>query len=307
MKTLIIMSYKDRRDNVPLDCKVYVGNLGSGASRSELEDEFGHFGRLVNVWVARNPPGFAYVEFERSRDAKDAVRSLDGTTLCGRRAKVELSHGQKRNRSSFRPNFNERPRRNMAEVKCYTCNKMGHFARDCRDGDRSRSRSRSPRRRYSRSKSRSYSRSRSRSRSPKYSRSRSRSPENGQKSRSHSRSRSRSWILRAMRTSYTIKPRISTNINLTKCMISIALAFPCCWVNIWKNGQLRAISNLVHIIFAFEKIICVVVNTVYICRISFVPHYRARFLYNSLGIKNLTSYHIFLRCYESMLLQLLKR
>jgi len=30
------------------------------------------------VWVARNPPGFAFVEFEDPRDAEDAVRGLDG-------------------------------------------------------------------------------------------------------------------------------------------------------------------------------------------------------------------------------------
>jgi len=60
------------------DRKVYVGNLGSNASRSELEDEFGYYGKLVSVWVARNPPGFAYVLFEDARDARDACRGLDG-------------------------------------------------------------------------------------------------------------------------------------------------------------------------------------------------------------------------------------
>ena len=62
----------------PLDCKVYVGDLGSGATKEELEDAFSYYGRLRSVWVARNPPGFAFVEFEDSRDAEDAVRGLDG-------------------------------------------------------------------------------------------------------------------------------------------------------------------------------------------------------------------------------------
>lgn len=62
----------------PLDCKVYVGNLGNNGNKNELERTFGYYGPLRSVWVARNPPGFAFVEFEDSRDASDAVRELDG-------------------------------------------------------------------------------------------------------------------------------------------------------------------------------------------------------------------------------------
>lgn len=77
----------DRSSNNPmprfrewdLKCKVYVGNLGSSASKHEIESAFSKYGPLRNVWVARNPPGFAFVEFEDSRDAEDAVRALDGT------------------------------------------------------------------------------------------------------------------------------------------------------------------------------------------------------------------------------------
>ncbi|KAL3267922.1 hypothetical protein HHI36_007060 [Cryptolaemus montrouzieri] len=58
------------------DCKVYVGDLGNNASKQDLEDAFGYYGPLRNVWVARNPPGFAFVEFEDARDAEDAVRGL---------------------------------------------------------------------------------------------------------------------------------------------------------------------------------------------------------------------------------------
>ena len=62
----------------PLDCKVYVGNLGNSGNKTELERAFGYYGPLRSVWVARNPPGFAFVEFEDPRDATDAVRELDG-------------------------------------------------------------------------------------------------------------------------------------------------------------------------------------------------------------------------------------
>merc|ERR1712021_204106 len=77
-------------------CKVYIGNLGNNASKYEIEDAFGKYGPLRNVWVARNPPGFAFVEFEDPRDAEDSVRGLDGTRVCGQRVQVEMSSGQQR-------------------------------------------------------------------------------------------------------------------------------------------------------------------------------------------------------------------
>lgn len=62
-----------------LDTKIYVGDLPREASEKEIERAFSYYGRLRNVWVARNPAGFAFVEFEDPRDADDAVRGLDGT------------------------------------------------------------------------------------------------------------------------------------------------------------------------------------------------------------------------------------
>ncbi|XP_054153644.1 serine/arginine-rich splicing factor 3-like [Oppia nitens] len=89
------MTYRGR-DACPLDCKVYVGELGNNGTRHELEDAFGYYGPLKEVWVARNPPGFAFIMFQDPRDARDAVRGLDGKILCGRRIRVELSTGKSR-------------------------------------------------------------------------------------------------------------------------------------------------------------------------------------------------------------------
>ncbi|WKY07703.1 hypothetical protein Q1695_007293 [Nippostrongylus brasiliensis] len=80
-----------------LDAKVYIGGLPHDATSQEIEDTFHRFGRIRKVWVARRPPGFAFVEFEDTRDAEDAVKSLDGARICGVRARVELSHGKRRN------------------------------------------------------------------------------------------------------------------------------------------------------------------------------------------------------------------
>jgi len=80
----------NRHGDWPLECKVYIGDLGEDATRRELEEAFDKFGRVRNVWIAKRPPGFAFVLMDDPRDAEDATRELDGSRMCGRRVKVRL-------------------------------------------------------------------------------------------------------------------------------------------------------------------------------------------------------------------------
>jgi RNA recognition motif-containing protein len=57
---------------------VYVGNLDPQTSEHELEDEFRVFGVLRSVWVAQNPPGYAFIEFDDGRDDVDVIFALNG-------------------------------------------------------------------------------------------------------------------------------------------------------------------------------------------------------------------------------------
>ena len=70
------MSRYDSRDR---ECKVYVGDLPRDATEDELDKAFNYYGPIRNIWISRNPAGFAFVEFEDGRDAEDSVRELDGT------------------------------------------------------------------------------------------------------------------------------------------------------------------------------------------------------------------------------------
>ena len=47
-------------------CKVWVGGLGDEGTRLEIEEAFGQIGPVKNIWLAKNPPGFAFVEMEVS-------------------------------------------------------------------------------------------------------------------------------------------------------------------------------------------------------------------------------------------------
>eukprot|EP00850_Spirogloea_muscicola_P022835 SM000314S12179 [mRNA] locus=s314:62877:65342:+ [translate_table: standard] len=55
----------------------------------EMEDEFRVYGVLRSVWVARKPPGFAFIEFEDRRDAEDAIKGSNGKNGW----RVEMSRG----------------------------------------------------------------------------------------------------------------------------------------------------------------------------------------------------------------------
>ncbi len=88
---------------------VFVGNLEPGVTPRELEREFDRYGRIRDCWVARNPPGFAFITYDDDRDARDAVRDMDDRHFLGRRIRVEIS---KRDRRGGR---DERPRRGPPE------------------------------------------------------------------------------------------------------------------------------------------------------------------------------------------------
>ncbi|GBO98332.1 RNA-binding protein Rsf1 [Eumeta japonica] len=86
--------------------KVYVGGLIEGIKKEDLEREFDKYGKLNSVWVALNPPGFAFIEFENSQEAEDACSAMNGTELLGATLRVELSRRREgpRRGGSFRGN-----------------------------------------------------------------------------------------------------------------------------------------------------------------------------------------------------------
>jgi RNA recognition motif-containing protein len=71
--------------------RVYVGNLSDTVKKEDLEDEFTKYGKLNSVWVALNPPGFAFVEFANKSDAETACDTLNGQECLGSTLKVEIS------------------------------------------------------------------------------------------------------------------------------------------------------------------------------------------------------------------------
>merc|ERR1719468_1268727 len=177
-------------------------------SQKDLERQFSKFGEYRELWLARNPPCFAFIVYKHRSDGEEAISAMDGKIICNSRIRVSWARPRTRGRNSqFDPN-----------MRCFQCGERGHFSRDCnsrrrggyddrrssrrrRSRSHSRSRSRSPRRDSRRNRSRSASRDRrqrdrrhrDRSRSERKSENRSRSRSVDRKNtKKNSRSRSRS-------------------------------------------------------------------------------------------------------------------
>ena len=54
--------------------------------------------RLLTKKIREKGALKAYIEFEDKRDAQDSCRGLDGKTIAGRRVKVEMAQGSRRQR-----------------------------------------------------------------------------------------------------------------------------------------------------------------------------------------------------------------
>ncbi|EGX93171.1 RNA recognition protein, RNP-1 [Cordyceps militaris CM01] len=82
---------------------VYVGGLAPQVTNANVVDAFIPFGEIVEVKLPKpdasntgqTHKGFAYVEFEDSSDAKEAIDNMDQAEFFGRTLKVSLAKAPK--------------------------------------------------------------------------------------------------------------------------------------------------------------------------------------------------------------------
>lgn len=61
--------------------RVHIADLGVDCAQKELEKSFGKFGEYKELWLARNPPCFAFCVYNHRADAEEAIKEMDGRYL----------------------------------------------------------------------------------------------------------------------------------------------------------------------------------------------------------------------------------
>jgi len=78
------------------DCKVYIRGLRSDSTQRQLEDAFARYGKVVAVWIALKPPGYAFLLMGSNAEAQRSCARLNNTKIGGYRMKVEMATGMAR-------------------------------------------------------------------------------------------------------------------------------------------------------------------------------------------------------------------
>ena len=111
------LRFPSQRDNRR---RLFITNLNKAVTNIELKNHFQKFGRLrrcgINFTQLGQSKGTADVEFERHRDAVNAIRSLNKAEIKGRVINVRFSTLRRINRVGRRIRFRNGRSRNLVVI-----------------------------------------------------------------------------------------------------------------------------------------------------------------------------------------------
>ena len=70
----------------------------NAVEKEDVRAVYEKFGNVTDVWIAHNPPGFAFVEFDTEEAANKAVEETNGTELFGGNVRVQITKGRREGR-----------------------------------------------------------------------------------------------------------------------------------------------------------------------------------------------------------------
>ena len=94
---------------------LYVGNLSYQVTEDDLKKHFEEIGACASVKIITDKEsgrskGFGFVEMDDADDAKEAIKRLNGTELCGRKLTVNAARPQQDRGGAGRPGFRRQGR-----------------------------------------------------------------------------------------------------------------------------------------------------------------------------------------------------
>ena len=118
-------SGRDVRRNGGGENRVHIANLDERIDERNLENLFGRYGLVKEVWLAKSTPCFAFVVYHSKEDAESAVGESNGIEFYGKRIRVSVA--RPRTKGMVHRRFD-------SSMKCYQCGNKGHFYRSCNSG-----------------------------------------------------------------------------------------------------------------------------------------------------------------------------
>lgn len=107
------------------EVKLYVGNLSYSTTRAHLNDEFGKYGEITDVFLPTDrmsgrPRGFGFVTFSTKASADEAIANLNGKDLDGRT--ITVNYPKPRGESSAGGRGGGAAKNDKEDVKLYVGN-----------------------------------------------------------------------------------------------------------------------------------------------------------------------------------------
>jgi len=78
--------------------RLFIGSIVNAVEKEDVRGVFEKFGNVTDVWIAHNPPGFAFVEFDSEKAANKAVEETNGSELFGGNVRVQITKGRREGR-----------------------------------------------------------------------------------------------------------------------------------------------------------------------------------------------------------------
>ena len=71
--------------------RLFIGGLKRNVEKEELMEEFKEFGEITDMWIAYDPPGFAFLEFATVEAAAAALETKHKKDCFGSEIRVEFT------------------------------------------------------------------------------------------------------------------------------------------------------------------------------------------------------------------------